>query len=507
MTPIHFNSIVNFTQYIFYTMANLETILSWFQTGDNPTEEEFRQTFSSFRHNDTKIPIKDVDGLESSLKPQSDWNQSDSSVADFIKNKPDLSLKADLVAGKVPASQLPSYVDDVLEFGSLRRFPVTGESGKLYLALDANRLYRWSGSVYIEVSAGSLQESTLYPKIKILDFTSDATNYIIRVASNQSFPLATYSGTQFEVSVGSSPIIATDISVVEDTLNKLTTTNSPFPSQGRITTILIPKVSNPFGWNNGNLALMVTLLAVDNGDGGSSSPYSPRRIASDVDFIANLRPSLKDDFSKFSNISNVEYTSDMTNYYVDGLVHIASEISIANNNSGMNLVYFAFNGYELNNNGITYETLTPVHFMGSTNPANIPDSIGGLNRVNYTSYRFRITIPKNTNTLSFNNTGAWFGFLLQCNSFDDNNLRKPITIPYSMRALFTNVVEIKQFSDNFTGTTITLTKTPKINTIVNVLQNGLTLRQGATRDYIISENTIVFNSKRENVDIEINYTS
>lgn len=48
-------------------MANLETILSWFQTGDNPTEEEFRQTFSSFRHNDTKIPITDVDGLESSL--------------------------------------------------------------------------------------------------------------------------------------------------------------------------------------------------------------------------------------------------------------------------------------------------------------------------------------------------------------------------------------------------------------------------------------------------------
>ncbi|KNB60046.1 hypothetical protein [Chryseobacterium sp. Hurlbut01] len=48
-------------------MANLETILSWFQTGDNPTEEEFRQTFSSFRHNDTKILIKDVDGLESSL--------------------------------------------------------------------------------------------------------------------------------------------------------------------------------------------------------------------------------------------------------------------------------------------------------------------------------------------------------------------------------------------------------------------------------------------------------
>lgn len=145
-------------------MANLETILSWFQTGDNPTEEEFRQTFSSFRHNDTKIPIKDVDGLESSLKSQSDWNQSDSSVADFIKNKPDLSLKADLVAGKVPASQLPSYVDDVLEFGSLTSFPISGESGKLYLALDSNNLYRWSGSVYIDITQS--KQDTLSSVIK-----------------------------------------------------------------------------------------------------------------------------------------------------------------------------------------------------------------------------------------------------------------------------------------------------------------------------------------------------
>ncbi|WP_332452575.1 hypothetical protein [Chryseobacterium aquaticum] len=145
-------------------MANLETILSWFQTGDNPTEEEFRQTFSSFRHNDTKIPIKDVDGLESSLKLQGDWNQTDNSVADFIKNKPDLSLKADLVEGKVPVSQLPSYVDDVLEFENLTSFPIAGESGKLYLALDSNNLYRWSGSVYIDITQS--KQDTLSSVIK-----------------------------------------------------------------------------------------------------------------------------------------------------------------------------------------------------------------------------------------------------------------------------------------------------------------------------------------------------
>jgi hypothetical protein len=57
--------------------------------------------------------------------------------------------------GKVPASQLPSYVDDVLEFANLAAFPVTGETGKIYIALDTNNTYRWSGSTYVALSGGS----------------------------------------------------------------------------------------------------------------------------------------------------------------------------------------------------------------------------------------------------------------------------------------------------------------------------------------------------------------
>ena len=55
--------------------------------------------------------------------------------------------------GKVPAAQLPSYVDDVLEYANLAGFPVTGESGKIYIAQDTNITYRWSGSAYVEISA------------------------------------------------------------------------------------------------------------------------------------------------------------------------------------------------------------------------------------------------------------------------------------------------------------------------------------------------------------------
>jgi hypothetical protein len=64
-----------------------------------------------------------------------------------------LNLKADLVDGKVPAAQLPSYVDDIIEVANFASLPATGETGKIYLTLDNNKIYRWSGSIYIEIAA------------------------------------------------------------------------------------------------------------------------------------------------------------------------------------------------------------------------------------------------------------------------------------------------------------------------------------------------------------------
>lgn len=55
-------------------------------------------------------------------------------------------------SGKVPSAQLPSYVDDVVEFASRDSFPGTGEDGKIYIAEDTNLTYRWSGTQYVEIS-------------------------------------------------------------------------------------------------------------------------------------------------------------------------------------------------------------------------------------------------------------------------------------------------------------------------------------------------------------------
>lgn len=60
---------------------------------------------------------------------------------------------AQLVNGTVPASQLPSYVDDVVEFDTFSKFPATGEKGKIYIADDTNVQYRWSGTQYIGLVA------------------------------------------------------------------------------------------------------------------------------------------------------------------------------------------------------------------------------------------------------------------------------------------------------------------------------------------------------------------
>lgn len=62
------------------------------------------------------------------------------------------NLAASRISGTISSANLPSYVDDVLEYASLSKFPTTGESGKIYTALDTNKIYRWSGSAYVVIS-------------------------------------------------------------------------------------------------------------------------------------------------------------------------------------------------------------------------------------------------------------------------------------------------------------------------------------------------------------------
>jgi hypothetical protein len=57
--------------------------------------------------------------------------------------------------GKVPSNQLPSYVDDVVEVANFAALPAIGETGKIYITLDNNKVYRWTGSTYVEIAANN----------------------------------------------------------------------------------------------------------------------------------------------------------------------------------------------------------------------------------------------------------------------------------------------------------------------------------------------------------------
>lgn len=70
---------------------------------------------------------------------------------------------------KIDAVYLPSYVDDVEEYVNLAAFPLTGETGKIYIALDTNLCYRWSGSVYVEISPAPVLSVNGQTNVVVLD--------------------------------------------------------------------------------------------------------------------------------------------------------------------------------------------------------------------------------------------------------------------------------------------------------------------------------------------------
>lgn len=113
-----------------------------------------------------------TDKLEEALQKEiEDRKAGDTTITNslnaFISTKGQPGGLAELDStGKVPAAQLPSYVDDVLEFSTKDQFPQIGETGKIYVSKDTNLTYRWTGTQYLEISQSlALGEtsSTAYP--------------------------------------------------------------------------------------------------------------------------------------------------------------------------------------------------------------------------------------------------------------------------------------------------------------------------------------------------------
>lgn len=125
------------------------------------------------------VSCKDRPGKVYQLSPGADYTKESSwiligdtsevnnKIQQFIDSKGNPNGLASLnESGVIPTSQLPSYVDDVIEVATFNNLPGTGESGKIYIVQDTNLTYRWSGTDYVEISKSlALGEtsSTAYP--------------------------------------------------------------------------------------------------------------------------------------------------------------------------------------------------------------------------------------------------------------------------------------------------------------------------------------------------------
>jgi hypothetical protein len=94
-------------------------------------------------------------------------------------------------AGKVPSTQLPSYVDDVVEVANFASLPGTGETGKIYVTIDTNKTYRWTGSTYIEISASPGSTDSLAEGSTNLYFTQARARTSISASGSLSYNSST----------------------------------------------------------------------------------------------------------------------------------------------------------------------------------------------------------------------------------------------------------------------------------------------------------------------------
>lgn len=96
---------------------------------------------------------KQTEGVELAKTSYVDEAVEGKANASHTHTKDDItSVNASAITGVINANNLPSYVDDVLEYANKSSFPATGESGKIYVDKANNLTYRWGGTDYVEIS-------------------------------------------------------------------------------------------------------------------------------------------------------------------------------------------------------------------------------------------------------------------------------------------------------------------------------------------------------------------
>ena len=164
--------------------------------------------------------------------------------------------------GQVPSTQLPSYVDDVLEYANVAAFPTTGETGKVYVETTGNTTYRWGGTAYVKITSGEVSSVAGKTGVVTLtksdvglsnvDNTSDASKSV--ASASKLTTVRTINGIAFD---GTSNITIADSTKAP--ISSPTLTGTPTAPTAAVTT------------NTTQIATTAFVQAVNVADTGSSA--------------------------------------------------------------------------------------------------------------------------------------------------------------------------------------------------------------------------------------------
>lgn len=149
-------------------MASLKEILSWFEKNKYPTQEQFKESWTSFWHKSEKMPMEQVVGLQDELSDKAQQSNVDDvikSVEILASTKADKSIVDALQNGIIKQPSVETYSDLLIKYPN-------PELGWDVLVKEGNTRYNWNGSQWVNMETG-IYDSQVATKDEIAQLAGD----------------------------------------------------------------------------------------------------------------------------------------------------------------------------------------------------------------------------------------------------------------------------------------------------------------------------------------------